>query len=153
MSVAAFPASVLFCCDHNAVRSPMAEGLMKRLYGQRAYVQSAGVLNDMEVDGFSVAVCREIGIELERHRSRSFHEMQALGDDLAQFDLIVALSPVSQRTALDLTRHSHIEVEFWPILDPTAMGEGREARLAAYREARDQIRTRMLARFGPPTAP
>ena len=38
-----FPQSVLFCCDHNATRSPMAEGLMKRFYGHRAYVQSAGV--------------------------------------------------------------------------------------------------------------
>ena len=51
------PSSVLFCCDHNAVRSPMAEGMMKKFYGQAAYVQSAGVYNDMEIDGFSVAVC------------------------------------------------------------------------------------------------
>jgi arsenate reductase len=39
-------------------------------------------------------------------------------------------------------------VEYWPILDPTAVGEGREAKLAAYREARDQIRARMVGRFG-----
>ena len=78
-----FPQSVLFCCDHNAVRSPMAEGLMKQMYGQRAYVQSAGVRNDMEIDGFSVAVCKELGIELSRHRSRSFDEMQEWGDDLS----------------------------------------------------------------------
>ena len=51
-----FPSSVLFCCDHNAVRSPMAEAMMKRFYGQRAYVQSAGVRNDMEIDGFGTAV-------------------------------------------------------------------------------------------------
>jgi protein-tyrosine-phosphatase len=146
-----FPSAILFCCDHNAVRSPMAEALMKKFYGQRAYVQSAGVNNDMEIDGFSIAVCREIGIELERHRSRSFAEMQRLGDDLSQFDLIIALSPASQRMALDLTRFYHLSVEYWPILDPTALGEGREAKLAAYRQARDQIRERMLARFGPPS--
>ena len=124
---------------------------MKKFYGQRAYVQSAGVHNDMEIDGFSIAVCREIGIELERHRSRSFAEMQRLGDDLSQFDLIIALSPASQRMALDLTRFYHLSVEYWPILDPTAIGEGREAKLSAYRQARDQIRERMLARFGLPT--
>ena len=56
----------------------MAEGMMKKFYGHAAYVQSAGVHNDMEIDGFSVAVCRELGIELERHRSRSFDEMQDL---------------------------------------------------------------------------
>ena len=129
----------------------MAEGLMKQMYGQRAYVQSAGVRNDMEIDGFSVAVCQELGIELSRHRSRSFDEMQDWGDDLSQFDLIVALSPASQRQALELTRFNHLEVEYWPILDPTGLGESREAKLAAYRQARDQIRTRMLDRFGPPT--
>ena len=49
----------------------------------------------MEIDGFSVAVCAELGIELARHRSRSFDEMQEWGDDLIGFDLIVALSPAS----------------------------------------------------------
>ncbi len=151
MGVKAFPQSVLFCCDHNAVRSPMAEGLMKKFYGQRAYVQSAGVTNDMEIDGFSIAVCAELGIELSRHRSRSFDEMQRMGDDLGQFDLIVALSPASQRLALDLTRTYHLDVEYWPILDPTAIGDGRDAKLGAYRQARDQIKTRMLDRFGPPS--
>ena len=76
------PSSILFCCDHNSVRSPMAEGLMKKIYGRTAYVQSAGVENDMEIDGFAVAVCGEIGVELVRHRSRSFEEMQALGERL-----------------------------------------------------------------------
>lgn len=145
------PQAVLFCCDHNAVRSPMAEGMMKKFYGQASYVQSAGVTNDMEIDGFSVAVCAEIEVELSRHRSRSFDEMHDLGDDLSQFDLIVALSPVSQKRALALTRSSHVEVIFWPILDPTGLGKTREAKLANYRQARDQIRSNILARFGPPT--
>jgi protein-tyrosine-phosphatase len=126
----------------------MAEGLMKQMYGQKAYVQSAGVHNDMEIDGFSIAVCQELGIELSRHRSRSFDEMQQWGDDLGQFDLIVALSPASQRLALELTRFYHLNVEYWPIIDPTGLGEGREAKLSAYRQARDQIRDRMLGRFG-----
>ena len=124
---------------------------MKQLYGQRAYVQSAGVKNDMEIDGFSVAVCKELGIELSRHRSRSFEEMEEWGDDLGQFDLIIALSPASQRMALELTRFHHLEIEYWPILDPTGLGETREAKVAAYRLARVQIRDRMLARFGPPS--
>ncbi|WP_040672563.1 arsenate-mycothiol transferase ArsC [Rhodobacter ferrooxidans] len=146
-----FPSSVLFCCDHNAVRSPMAEAMMKKFYGQRAYVQSAGVRNDMEVDGFSIAVCQELGLELHRHRARSFEDMQQWGDDLSGYDMIVALSPASLRLAQELTRYYHLDVEYWPVLDPTGLGEGREAKLAAYRQTRDQIRARMLARFGPPT--
>jgi len=145
-----FPQSVLFCCDHNAVRSPIAEGMMKKYYVQRAYVQSAGVHNDLEIDGFAVAASAEIGIELTRHRSRSFEEMVQWGDDLTGFDLIVALSPASQRQAQELTRFAHIDVEYWPIMDPTGLGETREQKLAAYRQTRDQIRARMFDRFGPP---
>ena len=148
--VAALPQSVLFCCDHNAVRSPMAEGMMKKCYGDRVFVQSAGVKNEMEVDGFSVTVCDEIGIPLHMHQVRSFDEMQEWGDDLSGFDLVVALSPASQRRALDLTRYYSLDVEYWPILDPTGLGETREEKLAAYRQARDQIVARILARFGPP---
>ena len=144
------PSSILFCCDHNAVRSPMAEGLAKKFYGHEAYVQSAGVHNDLEIDGFSIAVCAEMGVELERHRSRSFEEMQEWGDDLSGFDLIVALSPASQRQALELTRIYHLEVEYWPIMDPTGLGETREQKLDSYRQSRDQIIARMTERFGPP---
>ena len=134
-----FPQSVLFCCDHNAVRSPMAEGIMKKLYGTGVYVQSAGVSNDLEIDGFAISVCEEIEVELSRHRSRSFDEMNKLGDDLSSFDLIVALSPASQRRALDLTRFFHLEVEYWPIMDPTGLAETRESKLGVYRQTRDQI--------------
>lgn len=123
---------------------------MKKLYGRSAYIQSAGVKSDLEIDGFAVAVCKELDVELERHRSRSFDEMQDWGDDLSAFDVVIALSPASQRHALDLTRFFHLEVEYWPIMDPTGLGEGREARLDAYRQSRDQIITRMVKRFGLP---
>lgn len=123
---------------------------MKKLYGQKAYVQSAGVKNDMEIDGFSITVCRELDIEIADHRSRSFEEMQEWGDDLSQFDLIIALSPASQRMALELTRFHHLDIEYWPIMDPTGLADAREAKLAAYRKTRDQIRDKMLERFGPP---
>ena len=146
-----FPQSVLFCCDHNAVRSPMAEGLMKKLYGTRAYVQSAGVKGDMEIDGFAIAVCQEIGVELSRHRSRSFEEMQEWGDDLSSFDLIVALSPAAQRMAHEFTRFHHLDVDYWPVMDPTGLGETREAKLGSYRQSREQIRQRMLSKFGEPS--
>ena len=142
------PQSILFCCDHNAVRSPMAEGIMKKLYGTDTYVQSVGVINDLEIDGFSIAVCEEIGVELSRHRSRSFDEMERWGDDLSSFDLIVALSPASQRRALELTRLFHLTVEYWPILDPTGIGETREMKLVSYRQTRDQIESKLREKWG-----
>ena len=143
------PQSILFCCDHNAVRSPMAEGLMKKFYGLKTYVQSAGVLGDMDVDGFAIAVCAEMGIELARHKSRSFDQMQKLGDELSSFDLIVALSPVSQVEAAKITRFYSLQVEYWPIMDPTGFGKGRDHKLAAYRKARDQIIEKLTEKFGP----
>ena len=124
---------------------------MKKFYGTDIYVQSAGVKNDLDIDGFSVAVSDEIGVTLNRHRTRSFEEMQEWGDDLSGFDLIIALSPASQRQALELTRYFHLDVEYWPILDPTGLGEGREEKLNSYRQARDQIKTRIKQRFGPAT--
>ncbi|MCF6232422.1 MAG: low molecular weight phosphatase family protein [Rhodobacteraceae bacterium] len=126
----------------------MAEGIMKKLYGTGTYVQSVGVRNDLEIDGFSIAVCKEIGVELARHRSRSFDEMEQWGDDLSSFDLVISLSPASQRRALELTRFFHLDVEYWPILDPTGLGETREDKLASYRQARDQIVTRLTNRWG-----
>ena len=142
------PQSILFCCDHNAVRSPMAEGIMKKLYGTGTYVQSVGVINDLEIDGFSITVCDEIGVELSRHRSRSFDEMERWGDDLSSFDLIVALSPASQRRALELTRLFHLTVEYWAILDPTGIGETRETKLVSYRQTRDQIVSKLREKWG-----
>jgi protein-tyrosine-phosphatase len=142
------PQSVLFCCDHNTVRSPMAEGIMKKEYGRQIYVQSAGVRHDTEIDGFAIAVCEEIGVTLSRHRARSFEEMQEWGDNLGGFDLIVALSPAAMRNAQELTRYSAVDVEYWPVLDPTGIGETREEKLAAYRQTRDRIRERIKARFG-----
>ena len=142
------PQSILFCCDHNAVRSPMAEGIMKKLYGTGTYVQSVGVINDLEIDGFSISVCEEIGVELSRHRSRSFDEMEKWGDVLSSFDLIVALSPASQRRALELTRLFHLTVEYWPILDPTGIGETREMKLVSYRQTRDQIVNKLKEKWG-----
>ena len=121
---------------------------MKQMYGTECYIQSAGVKSDLEIDGFSIAVCQELGVELSRHKTRSFDEMENWGDDLSSFDLVLALSPASQRRALELTRVAHIDVEYWPILDPTGLGDERDTRLARYRDARDQIIARLTERFG-----
>lgn len=124
---------------------------MKKFYGTGTYVQSVGVHNDLEIDGFAIAACKEIDVELSRHRSRSFDEMERWGEGLSSFDLVIALSPASRERATELTRFYHLDVEYWPILDPTEMGSTRAEKLASYREARDQIVERLKARFGAPT--
>ena len=146
--MADLPGSVLFCCNFNVIRSPMAEGMMKRLFGRRLFVQSCGVRHEMETDPFAVEVAGEIGVDLTRHRPKSFSEMLDWGDDIGAFDKIVALSPAAQRQALELTRHASVDVVYWPILDPAGIGDTRNQRVDAYRETRDQIRARIEKAFG-----
>ncbi len=139
--------SVLFCCDLNSVRSPMAEGICKKYHGFSMFVQSAGVSPKAEIDPFAVEVCEELGIKLKKHRSRSFKEMEAWGDDISSFDLIIALSPAAQRHALEYTRFFSLNIEYWKILDPTDIGDSRTLKLNAYRTTRDQILDHINRRF------
>ena len=141
------PGSVLFACTQNSLRSPMAEALMKYLHGRQVYVQSAG-LRPSEVDPFVVAVLDEIGIDLSRHRARSFDD---LADDY--FDLVISLSPEAHHRAVELTRTSSCQIEFWPVLDPSLTDGTREVQLDAYRTLRDDLLTRLRHRFPPRGAP
>ena len=110
-------------------------------------MQSAGVKGDLDIDGFTIAVCREIGVEMARHRVRSFDDLLEWGDDLDSYDLIVALSPAAQRRALEYTLHYALEVEYWPVMDPSGFGDAREAKMTRFREARDQLVQRISQRF------
>ena len=141
------PASVLFACSHNSVRSPMAEALAKRLYGHRVYIDSVGV-RASEVDGFAVAALDEIDIDVHRHHAKTFDDV-----DAASFELIVTLSPEAHHSALEFTRGTATEVEYWPMPDPSAVEGSRETRLDAYRHTREQVLTRLKARFGIPITP
>lgn len=126
----------------------MAEGLAKSLLGTRVFLQSAGIHSEMDIDGFSIAVCAEIGIDISNHNSKSFDEIEESGEDIDSYDLIIALSPAAQLRALEYTRDFALEVEYWPTLDPTGLGETRERKLEAYRQCRDQLKARLIDRFG-----
>jgi len=145
--MSSLPASVLFACSHNAIRSPMAEALAKRLYGHSTYLDSVGV-NPDQLDNFAVAVLDEIGIDLHAHHGKSFDDI-----DPSSFDLIVTLSPEAHHRALEFTRSASTDVEYWPIPDPSAVEGSREARLEAYRRTRDLILARLKTRFGTPSGP
>jgi protein-tyrosine-phosphatase len=141
------PASLLFACSENSVRSPMAEALAKRLYGQAAYIDSVGV-RASEVDFFAAAALDELGIDVHRHHAKTFDDV-----DPSSFDLIVTLSPEAHHQALEFTRGTAAEVEYWPVMDPSGVEGSREMRLEAYRSTRDQILARLKARFGAPSGP
>ena len=140
--MAARSTAVLFACTHNAVRSPMAEGLLKHLLGHRIYVDSVGVRPGGELDPFAVQVMDEIGIDIAKHRTKAFDELE---DD--SFDEVISLSPEAQHRAVDMTRVMACDVVFWNTFDPTLIEGSRESRLDAYRQVRDQLMRRIKEHF------
>ena len=135
------PSAVLFVCGQNAVRSPMAAGLMQRLF-PRAYVASAGVHRG-SLDGFAVATMEESGIDIARHVPQTL-------DDLydTSFDVIITLTPEAHHKILDMTHGMSVEIEYWPTEDPTVADGNRENRLNAYRRIRERLQQRIKQRFG-----
>jgi len=138
------PQAVLFACGRNSVRSPMAAALFKQLFGRTTYVASAGVRKG-DVDPFAVAAMDEIGLDIAKHRPMTFEELEDW--EGLNFDLIVTLAPEAHHKALDLTRTLAADVEYWPTPDPTLTTGNREQQLDAYRDIRDQLLTRIKARF------
>jgi protein-tyrosine-phosphatase len=135
------PSAVLFACFQNAVRSPMAEALLKHHLGTAMYVDSCGVRQG-QLDPFAVEVLNEIHVNLTRHRPKSFEQMED-----GFFDLIISLSPEAHHRATELTRTMACDIEYWPLLDATIVEGTREMRLAAYRQVRDELLRRIEARF------
>ncbi len=135
------PGAILFMCGWNAIRSPMAEIIAKRLIQSDIYIQSAGVRAGQR-DPFVDVVLEEVGLEIPRHRPRTLDEIE---DDF--FDLIITLTPEAHHAALELTRSNAVEVVYWPTLDPTATSGTRDQRLDAYRAARDYLWKRIDTYF------
>ena len=146
MVEARLPGAVLFACNLNRVRSPMAEGMMKLIYGMQAYVDSCGLTPTGELDPFAVIVMEEIGADMSRHHAKSFDDL-----DPGAFDLVISLTPEAQHRAVEMTRTAAVEIEYWPIFDPTLATGSREAVLDVYRAVRDDLRARILDRFGKPS--
>jgi len=138
------PLAVLFACGFNAVRSPIAAALFAQMFGRSIYVGSAGIRKG-ELDPFAVAVMDEIGLDISRHKPVTFEELEDL--EGLNFDLIVTLTPQAHHRALELTRTSAVDVEYWPTPDPSAVEGSRAQRLDAYRELRDQLLARIRERF------
>jgi protein-tyrosine-phosphatase len=141
------PQAVLFMCNRNAIRSPMAAAILHFLAGRRIYSRSAGI-RPGEADPFAVAVMDEVGIDMSAHAPASIEEL-----DDGSFDLIITLSPEAHHKALELTRTMAVDVEYWPTLDPSVVGGSREQILDNYRALRETLFRRIKARFDLLAAP
>jgi protein-tyrosine-phosphatase len=138
------PGAVLFACNLNRVRSPMAAGLLRRRFPSLMFVDSCGVRAEEpdEPDPFVVAVMAEVGVDLSAHAPKTFDDLE---DE--SFDLVISLTPEAQHRAVELTRGRATEMEYWPTYDPTLATGSRDAILAAYREVRDALSRHIEERF------
>lgn len=135
------PAAMLFCCNMNAVRSPMLYGLARLLYRSHVFLDSCGV-HVGQADPLLLEVMDELGVDLSQHKPKNFDDLE-----VDQFDLVITLTPEAHHRALDLTHFVGLEVEYWPTLDPTLHEGSREQRLEAYRNVRDYLLEKLRRRF------
>lgn len=137
------PTSVLFVCGKNAIRSPIAELLARKLLPPNMYIASAGVQRG-ERDPFVDAVLNEEGLSLDNRQPRGLEE---LAD--GYFDLIITLTPLAHHTVLERMRGFSVDVEYWPTPDPTLVTGSREQIMNAYRDVRDRLKRQITARLAP----
>lgn len=135
------PKSVLFVCYLNSIRSPMAEGLTKKYYGDEVYAQSCG-LKAGELDDLMVAVMREKGVDLSGHTAQT---LETLSD--TSFDLVVAFTEDAGAAARAVFAGSDTEILIWPTPDPTHGALDVRAMMNNYRSVRDFIEGRLKKLF------
>jgi protein-tyrosine-phosphatase len=136
------PRAVLFACNLNRVRSPMAAALLRRRVGSGMLIDSCGLDPGDAVDPFAVAVMSEIGVDLAEHQPQGMEPLEG-----GKFDLVITLTPEADARARALLLGRGTATEHWPIEDPTAETGARDLRVAAYRRVRDEIDRRLATRF------
>lgn len=139
-STVKYPSSVLYVCGQNAIRSPIAEALTRKMF-PGIYVASAGVMKGSR-DPFAAAVIAEDGLSMESHNPRRLEE---LTDGF--FDLVITLTPQAHHTVLEQMRGYSVDVEYWPTPDPALATGSREQILDAYRDIRENLKQRISERF------
>ncbi len=137
MSDMTSPRSILFLCVRNSARSQLAEGLARKLFGDRVRVASAGS-SPSQVSPYAIEVCAELGIDLGGHRSTSVEDV-----DPSTIDTVITLCAEEVCPAfLGEAQRLH-----WPIADPASDDPSldRQQMLARFRVARDEIAGRLQA--------
>jgi arsenate reductase len=126
---------VLILCTGNSARSQMAEGLLRHLGGDYFEVFSAGVVASF-VRPPAIEAMKEIGIDISQHWSKSISEF---ANDA--FDYVITVCDnANQRCPVFPGRVRRIH---WSIDDPVVSGS-EQAQLEAFREARDDLRPRII---------
>ncbi len=127
---------VLFICTHNSARSQMAEGLVNHDMAGKVQAFSVGT-DPTFVHPLAIAVMKEVGIDISRHRSKSIDEF---ADE--KFDFVITLCDKAAETCpvfFGGTRRMHMGFP-----DPSGVKGTDEEKLSFFRKLRDQIREEIV---------
>jgi arsenate reductase (thioredoxin) len=130
--------AVLFLCTANSARSQMAEGLLGGYGGERFDAYSAG-LELKEIHPLTIRVMEEIGISMAGKRSKPLSEF--LGRIPIRYAIVVC--EAAERSCPQVWPFGATML-FWPFDDPAATAGSEEARLAKFREVRDEIQLKII---------
>ena len=126
---------VLFLCTHNSARSQMAEGLLRKMAGDRFEVSSAGT-ERTRVQPLAIEAMREIGIDISGHSSKTLDAFEG-----QTFDYVITVCDRANESCPifpGTTERIH-----WSFEDPTAATGTDEKRLRVFRTVRDAIQQRL----------
>jgi arsenate reductase len=131
---------VLILCTGNSARSQMAEGLLRAKAGDRFEVQSAGTEPASAVNPRAIEAMREIGIDISSHRPKN------LASFLGQLPVQHLITVCHDAEAKCPTVWPGVLTRVhWPIQDPAAFRGDPEATRQRFRDARDEISSRLDA--------
>ena len=126
---------VLFLCTHNSARSQMAEGLLRRLAGERFEVHSAGTEATL-VRPLAIRALAELGIDISGQESKTLDRY--LGEP---FDAVITVCDQAAE-ACPIFPGAR-ERRHWSFPDPSRASGSEQEQLAVYRQVRDAIRERI----------
>ena len=125
---------ILFLCVANSARSQMAEGLAKKIFGDKDEILSAGS-NPSFVNPLAIRAMEEIGIDISRQFSKSVNII-----DLTAVDYIITLC--ANAVCPDIAAE-RVTREHWPLSDPAAPHGTEIEQLQQFRKTRDLLETRI----------
>jgi len=132
--------TILFISQGNAVRSPMAEGLVNELFRDRYRAASAGT-DPRDIDPLTVEVMNEIGVDLSSHSPLK-------AGDVADVpaDFVVTLC---DRALKVCPLFAHSSIAFHKAFEePDDFPEEEKERRDRFRGLREEIRGWLEATFG-----
>lgn len=133
--------NILFLCTGNSCRSQMAEAIARDLYPQHNFY-SAGI-ETHGMNPYALQVCQELGLDMSKHHSKHVDTLKDI-----KFDVVLTVCDHANESCplfIGLAQKLHHSFQDPPKL--AANMENEPAKLAVYRQVRDEIKTYLQNNF------